>query len=311
MHRRSSLPKTRSTFASSLLAATLIALVPSITGCNTASLAVNLNTIAAIGTPATYVRVNQTMQINATYLATGQAMTFSVNGIPGGNATVGTISSTGLYTAPAVIPTPYTVTITSAIAKYPTAAPGSVSVQVWNPIPVLGTVTPGGFSEGTTTVTVNGSQFIYGAQISWNGSMVNTTYVSSTQLLAQIAAPNPGTFPLTVTNPDPGSASAIPLSIKVGPGLVVLTLEPNSGTDVRVSNTLNLGLMVNGTNNPPSRSRSMALPAATVWSAPPSPIPTDPSPTPRPLSFLRRATSFSSPSPASTIPPSPSRKTSR
>ncbi len=38
--------------------------------------------------------------------------------------------------------------------------------------------------------------------------------------------------------------------MKVGPGLVVLTLEPNSGTDVRVSNTLNLGLMVNGTDNP-------------------------------------------------------------
>ena len=70
------------------------------------------------------------------------------------------------------------------------------------------------------------------------------------ELVAQIAAPNPGTFPLTVTNPNPGSASALPLSLKVGPGLVVLTLEPNSGTDVRVSNTLNLGLMVNGTDNP-------------------------------------------------------------
>ena len=140
--------------------------------------------------------------------------------------------------------------ITSSIAKYPGAIPGSVAIQVWNPIPVLGTVTPNGFSEGTTTVTVNGSQFVYGAQISWNGALVTTTYVSSTQLVAQIAAPNPGTFPLTVTNPDPGSASAIPLSMKVGPGLVVLTLEPNSGTDVRVSNMLNLGLMVNGTDNP-------------------------------------------------------------
>jgi hypothetical protein len=68
--------------------------------------------------------------------------------------------------------------------------------------------------------------------------------------VAQIAAPNPGTFPLTVTNPNPGSASAIPLSMKVGPGLVVFTLEPNSGTDVRVSNMLNIGLMVNGTDNP-------------------------------------------------------------
>jgi uncharacterized protein (DUF1800 family) len=68
--------------------------------------------------------------------------------------------------------------------------------------------------------------------------------------VAQIAAPNPGTYPLTVTNPNPGSATAPPLSLKVGPGQVVLQLEPNSGTDVRVSNRLNLGLMVNGTDNP-------------------------------------------------------------
>ena len=255
LHRRSSLrPHGSSSIvfrsASLLFVIALVPVAPLMTGCGGASLAVNLNTIAAIGTPASSVRVNQTLQLTSSYLASGLPMTFYVNGIAGGNAQVGTISSTGVYTAPAVVPTPYTVTITSSIAKYPTAVPGSVSVQVWNPIPVLSAATPNGFSEGTTTVTVSGSQFVYGAQISWNGALVPTTYVSSTQLVAQIAAPNPGTFPLTVTNPDPGSASAIPLSMKVGPGLVVLTLEPNSGTDVRVSNSLNLGLMVNGTDNP-------------------------------------------------------------
>ena len=233
-----------------LLVLSLITVASLITGCGSATLAVDLNTIAAIGSPAPDVRVNQTVQLPSSYVASGLPMIFYVNGIAGGNATVGTISSAGLYTAPAVVPNPYTVQITSSIAKYPNAVPGSVSIQVWNPIPVLGAVTPGGFSEGTTTVIVNGSQFVYGAEISWNGSLVTTTYVSSTELVAQIAAPNPGTFPLTVTNPNPGSASALPLSMKVGPGLVVLKLEPNSGTDVRVSNSLNLGLMVNGTDNP-------------------------------------------------------------
>ena len=250
LHLRSSLPKTASSMVSLLFAVSLVPAVLSITACGGGSLAVNLNTIAAIGAPASSVRVNQTLQLTSSYVASGLPMTFYVNGIAGGDAQVGTISSTGLYTAPAVVPNPYTVTITSSIAKYPTAVPGSVSIQVWNPIPVLSAATPNGFSEGTTTVTVTGSQFVYGAQISWNGALVPTTYVSSTQLVAQIAAPNPGTYPLTVTNPDPGSASALPLSMKVGPGLVVLTLEPNSGTDVRVSNTLTLGLMVNGTDNP-------------------------------------------------------------
>ena len=219
-------------------------------GCGGASIAVDLNTIAAISSPANTLRVTQTMQLSSKYMASGQPVIFSVNGVPGGNGTVGTISSKGVYTAPAVVPSPDTVQITSSIAQYPNAVPGSVSVQIWNPIPVLSGVTPSGFSEGTTTVIVNGSQFVYGAQISWNGAFVPTTFVSGTELVAQIAAPNPGTFPLTVTNPNPGSASASPVALKVGPGQVVLQLEPNSGTDVRVSNTLNLGLMVNGTDNP-------------------------------------------------------------
>ena len=160
MSPRSPLPQRRNLNVASLwpaflLVISLAVVAPFISGCGGASIAVDLNTIAAIGSPATNVRVNQTLQLTSSYLASGQAMTFYVNGIAGGNATVGTISDAGVYTAPAVVPTPYTVQITSSIAKYPTAVPGSVSIQVWNPIPVLGTVTPNGFSEGTTTVTVD------------------------------------------------------------------------------------------------------------------------------------------------------------
>ena len=156
-------PLAASLWASFLLVASLIPLASLITGCAGGSVAVDLNTIAAIAAPSNTVRVNQTLQLTSNYVAAGLPMTFYVNGIAGGNSEVGTISSTGLYTAPAVVPNPYTIQITSSIAQYPTATPGSVSVQVWNPIPALGAVTPDGFSEGTTTVTVNGSQFVYGA----------------------------------------------------------------------------------------------------------------------------------------------------
>src|SRR5205807_2294150 len=40
------------------------------------------------------------------------AVTWQVNGMTGGNATVGTISSSGLYTAPGVVPNPATATVT-------------------------------------------------------------------------------------------------------------------------------------------------------------------------------------------------------
>jgi uncharacterized protein (DUF1800 family) len=217
-------------------------------GCGSSHLS-NGNGAANISATASTVRVTQQLQVTATQLFTGDSLTYFVNGVQGGNAEVGTITAAGLYTAPAVVPSPNTVTITATSTVFPSAAPGSVTVQVWNPVPVLGAVTPTGFTEGSTTVQVSGSQFVYGAQISWNGALVQTTFISSTELVAQIAAPNPGTFPLTVTNPNPGSASANPVSIKVGPGQVGLLLDTSGGVDVRVSNTLTLGLTVNGTNN--------------------------------------------------------------
>jgi uncharacterized protein (DUF1800 family) len=192
--------------------------------------------------------VNQQLQLKAD--AGAGSLNFSVNGVPGGNEEVGTVNGSGVYTAPAVIPTPDSVMITSVSKSFPDSPNGSVTLTVWNPIPVLSSVNPSGFSEGTSTVTVNGSQFVYGAQISWNGTVVPTTYVSDSQLVASIAAPVPGTYPLNVTNPNPGSASAKPLSLKVGPGQVVLQLYANSGSDVRVSNQLTFGLTVNGTDNP-------------------------------------------------------------
>ncbi|MGA8109180.1 MAG: DUF1800 family protein, partial [Acidobacteriaceae bacterium] len=172
------------------------------------------------------------------------------NGIAGGNAEVGTINSQGLYTAPAVVPTPNTVTVTSVAPGYPSHAPGSLVLSVLNPIPVISSVTPSGFAEDTpTTVAVNGSQFVYGAQILWNGVAVPTTYISGGQLVASISGPAPGTYPLTVSNPDPGSAAAPNVPITIGPGHVVLTLQTNDGTDVRVNNALQLGLQITGTAN--------------------------------------------------------------
>ncbi len=240
---RDPLPRSGFYWASLLLSASLL------TSCNSYNLG-NLSDAAAISAPTSGVRVNQTMQLTGQSLSAGMPLTFYVNGVQGGNSTVGTISSTGLYTAPAAIPAPDSVTITSTSNQYPTAPQGSVSLEIWNPVPVLGNVAPGSFSEGTTTVTVDGSQFVYGAQISWNGAAIPTTWVSNTELVAQIAEPTPGTYPLTVTNPNPGSASAPPIPLKVGPGQVVLQLDTNGDTDVRVSNSISFGLTVNGTDNP-------------------------------------------------------------
>jgi hypothetical protein len=176
-------------------------------------------------------------------------MSYSVNGIAGGNTKVGLIDSNGLYTAPALVPSPSNlVTITGVSSLFPTQ-PHSVSVSVLNPIPVITAITPSSFSEGTATVTVTGSQFIFGAQIYWNGVAVPTTFVSGTELAASIAAPNPGTYPLTVSNPDPGSAFSSQAMVKVAPGQVVLTAQTSAGTTVRVGNSIPITINVTGTTN--------------------------------------------------------------
>src|SRR5271154_6878354 len=176
--------------------------------------------MSAIQATGNNLRVTQTMQFK-----TEAPVIWSVNGIPGGNSEIGTVSSTGLYTAPAIVPLPNNqVTIGSSAEIYPSK--GSYNVNVLNPIPIVTTITPGAFSEGQAQIIVNGSAFIYGAQILWNGTAVPTTYLSGNQLVAVITENTPGTYPVTVVNPDPGSASSQKVNALVQPGHVIVQLQP-------------------------------------------------------------------------------------
>src|SRR2546421_47784 len=86
------------------------------------------------------------------------AVTWQVNGMTGGNATVGTISSSGLYTAPGVVPNPATVTVTavsqadatkSASAQVTITAANTVSLTI---SPTSATVAAGGTQQFTAMV---------------------------------------------------------------------------------------------------------------------------------------------------------------
>jgi hypothetical protein len=76
---------------------------------------------------------------------TDQTVTWTVNGTPGGNAAVGTITAAGLFTAPAALPTGGTVTIAAASAVNP-AVSGSASVAIEDPL----TITYGRFLDQAT-----------------------------------------------------------------------------------------------------------------------------------------------------------------
>ena len=67
------------------------------------------------------VQVSATQPFSATVTgSTNTGVTWSVNGVAGGNATTGTISASGLYSAPAGVPSPATVTITATSGADPT-----------------------------------------------------------------------------------------------------------------------------------------------------------------------------------------------
>jgi hypothetical protein len=65
------------------------------------------------------VPINQPQQFTAFLssvgTATPQPANWSVNGVAGGNATVGTINASGMYTSPAAFPTPNTVTVMAVL----------------------------------------------------------------------------------------------------------------------------------------------------------------------------------------------------
>ncbi|PYU46784.1 MAG: hypothetical protein DMG53_11180, partial [Acidobacteria bacterium] len=77
-----------------------------IVGCGSVS---TIPVSVAISPTSATVGAGGTQQFTATVTNTNNtAVTWQVNGVPGGNATAGTISSAGLYTAPAVVPSPAT-----------------------------------------------------------------------------------------------------------------------------------------------------------------------------------------------------------
>jgi hypothetical protein len=143
-----------------------------------------------------------------------QTVTWSVNGVVGGNATVGLITNAGIYTAPAVPTNPNTITISAASAA-DSSASGTSDVTLWNATPVLGNVSPATFTAGAYTIALTGSQFVNGAQVQFGGAAIATNYVSATQLTATGSAPSAGVFSVSVSNPNPGSSSSGAINVTV------------------------------------------------------------------------------------------------
>lgn len=183
-----------------------------LSGCSAGSFTSNSggggsNTVTVTVSGAASTRLGATSQFTATVAnSTSQAVTWKVNGITGGSTATGTISTSGLYTAPTTIPSQNPVTVSAVSVATPTAS-GSFTEAIWNPIPVLTTETA--TESGLSTsflIDVQGTGFVPGAQIEVSGTPVATTYVSATELQANYTVTSSGTALVSVVNPNPGSA---------------------------------------------------------------------------------------------------------
>ena len=65
------------------------------------------------------IEVGAQRQLTAYVPLTPNTVTWSVNGIPGGNATVGTVSANGLYVAPAAVPANNVVSVRATSTAFP------------------------------------------------------------------------------------------------------------------------------------------------------------------------------------------------
>jgi hypothetical protein len=83
-----------------------------------------------------------------------------------------------------------------------------------NPVPLINqplvptSVAPGG---PTFALTVNGSGFVSGSTVKWNGTVLSTVYVSSSRLTATVPAASiatAGTASITVSNPAPAGGTS-------------------------------------------------------------------------------------------------------
>lgn len=131
--------------------------------------------------------------------------------------------------------------VQAAIPASDLALAGTASVTVFNPAPGGGSATPVSFfvlathaaptittltpnsapaGRGQFTLVVTGTGFDFASVVTWNGSNRTTTFVSPTEVRADILASDvaaPGSAPVRVVNPAPGGGTSIAATFTITP----------------------------------------------------------------------------------------------
>lgn len=175
-----------------------------------AVLAGAFNALGAIVSPAkATMPVGTSRQFTVTITGTAdQRVIWSVNDIEGGNATVGTISQLGIYTAPVTVPTPATVAVQATSVPH-----------------------PGFFAEAVVTIVGEGIRFAHAAPVSVSFGPPAQGTITSAPVSVNFGPPPLGTIVSPAVSVffgiPPASVFAHDVSVANAP--VIVGVSPDNG----------------------------------------------------------------------------------
>lgn len=198
-------------------------------------------TIAISPTTAS-VQGGQTQQFTATLTkTTNMGVTWEVNGTAGGNAVVGTITTTGLYTAPITLPSPANVTVT-AVAQADTTKTAMATVTLTTPTitvtisPTAATLVAGATQQFTATVAGNSNTAVNWTVNGVAGGNPTLGTVDATGLYtAPASPPKEGITVFAVSQADTTRTAAATVTTQFGNAslsgsYVFLVTQPDNNT---------------------------------------------------------------------------------
>ena len=242
-------------------------------------------TSVSVSCAASKVSVGSTDQCSGTVSGTNnpsQSVTWSVNNVAGGSSTVGTISASGLYTAPSTVPSPTAVSVTATSAADSTKSgnlsitltlrigitPAATTVQLFHSQQFSATVI--GVANETVAWGVNGtaggnsivgtidSNGLYTPPVSLptpgNVSVTATSQADSTQTAsANVTLAPDSTVPTVVSTSPLTGATSVPvqpsIQIVFNEGLDPTTITPSSFALVNGSSQQSVELGYNASND--------------------------------------------------------------
>ena len=179
---------------------------------------------------------------------------WSVNGVVGGDTTFGTVSPTGLYKAPDVIPASNVVAVRATSTAYPEKF-GEAALTITQPQVWLWSVSPSKVPAGSFVISLNGSNFTNASVVQFGGVPLATTYVSPTSLKAtgvatiaqvgtkvNVVVVNPGVGGLTTSPVKLSVTAALPIAVALNPTTATLTTAATRQFTATVTNTANTGV---------------------------------------------------------------------